>query len=72
MQIIAVYKDVKVEVDNISHVNYKGDIINNLKYYRLLVDGQDYPLEDIDKILNPIGQMAIKIFQEFQAPGQPA
>ncbi|MCD4760307.1 hypothetical protein K8R42_00220 [bacterium] len=66
IHVVAVYKDVEVEIDNASHVNYKGDLIKNLKYYRLLVDGLDYPIEDYE-IINLIGEQAIKIFQEFQA-----
>ena len=66
IHIVAVYENVKVKVDNISHVTYQGELIKNLKYYRLLVNGQDYPIEKIDQILEIVGQQAISLFEKFQ------
>lgn len=63
---ITVYENVKMKVDNISHVMYEGNLIKNLRYYNIFVDGKEYPVQEIDRLLDPIGKLAVKIFQQFQ------
>lgn len=66
IKVVCVYKDVKVTIDNISHVVYEGDLINNLKHFRLIIDGVDFPIERLDEIIALIEMQAGTIFQEFQ------
>ncbi|MEK7084319.1 MAG: hypothetical protein AAB932_03740 [Patescibacteria group bacterium] len=67
IRIVCLYEDVKMSIDNITHVTYDGDIINGLRQYRLMVDGHDAKIEEVSKLTDAIATMAIQVFQKFQS-----
>jgi len=56
-----------MKMDAISHVIFTGDLINNLKYYYLEIDGVEFDTDKLDIISEKIEKLAIEIFQKFQA-----
>lgn len=67
ISIVYVYQDINMRVDAVSHAIYLGDLINNLKYYSLKVDGREFPIDNLPKISEQIETFASDIFQKFQA-----
>ena len=66
IQIVCLYKNVEMKVDAASHVIFQGDLINNLEFYGLKVDGKEYPAGDLGKIVDEIEKIASSVFQQFQ------
>jgi len=60
-----VYKDVEFSVDNASHTQYKGDVINGLKYFGVEVDGQF--VDDLFLIKEATDTIGIKSVEIWQA-----
>ncbi len=70
IRIVSIYEHIKMSMDAISHVTFEGgDLINNLRYFSLEIDGQDFEPDKLNPICEEIEKMAIQIFQEFQALG---
>ena len=67
INILNVYHNVEMKMDAISHVIFTGDLINNLKYYYLEIDGVEFDTDKLDIISEKIEKLAIEIFQKFQA-----
>jgi hypothetical protein len=67
IQIVCVYKDVKMSIDSASHVTYDGDTIGGLKKFLFLVDGKEYAINDLEQLSVPIEKMAAEIYEQAQA-----
>ncbi|NQV13186.1 MAG: hypothetical protein HQ530_02685 [Parcubacteria group bacterium] len=67
IRILYVYKNVKMTIDPATHVVFVGDLINNLQYYRLEVDGKERSTAELNEIAAELEKMAVAIFQKFQA-----
>lgn len=67
IQIIYVYKDIKMTVDTCSHAIYEGNLISGLKYFSLKIDSKDYLVDKLDKTSEAIEKLTTQIFQKFQA-----
>ncbi len=64
IRLYCVYKEVDFSVDNASHTQYKGDVINGLKYFGIEVDGQlvgDISL--MKAAIDKIGSKSAEIWQ---------
>ncbi len=66
IQIIYLYKNIKMTVDAFSHTIYKGDLIKGLEYFDIKVDSKNYPINKLDGISESIEKVAIQIFKKFQ------
>lgn len=68
IRLICLYKlKVKMSVDAISHALYQGNLIENLAYYRLQVDGKAFSIEKTSKLLSSLENKASAIFQKVRA-----
>ncbi|MBU1178216.1 hypothetical protein KJ903_03265 [Patescibacteria group bacterium] len=67
IRIFYIYKDIKMTVDSASHAVYIGDLINNLQYYGLEIDGLKSAPHKLIPIVKELEEIAVAMFQKFQA-----
>ncbi|MFH2105446.1 MAG: hypothetical protein ABII72_04410 [Parcubacteria group bacterium] len=67
IHITCVYQNVAMTIDSASHVIFVGDLINDLRYCRIEIDGNECSLSELESVIKKIEEVATSIFQKFQA-----
>jgi hypothetical protein len=68
IQGVYLYKrNVKMTVSALSHAMYKGNLINDLAYYALIIDGKPHPIENTKSAIATIEKQAAKIYIKIQS-----
>lgn len=65
IRVYCIYQNVDFSVDNASHTQYKGDVINGLKYFGVEVDGKF--VEDLSLVKEATNKMGLKSVEIWQA-----
>jgi hypothetical protein len=64
--ITAVYENVKMKVDAITHIITEGNLVENLRFYGLAVDGKPFPIEKLPALSGALESVSMSVFERFQ------
>ena len=64
--VVAVYKDVDIQVDAITHLITKGDLLHGLKKAQVWVDGKVISFEMLESVIQTIEKKAIEMWQNMK------